>query len=122
MKKRQANEVIAEIEAKWKKRCRCMLWSWSFEHLNFLVQRWAFKNPNDKERREHFVRRIDEQLNRRFRASRSMSWLYFFTADVREMMIGAGMNTSEPKWRDSVPDDNVIYLTPGKQRASHETN
>ena len=117
MAKRQANEVIAEIEQKWRKRCRCMLWSWSVEHLNFLVDRWAFKNPQDKERREYFRKKIDALLNRRFRTSQTMNWLYFYTDDIREMMIGAAMNVAEPKFKESVKHDRVIVLKPREPKA-----
>lgn len=108
--KRQAFEVIAEIEQKWRKRCRCMMWSWSVEHLDWLIKRWDFKNPGDSERRMVLIKIMTEAIACRQRACINHTWLYMHKEHIRELMQGAGLNTSEPEYVSKVTDFSVIEL------------
>lgn len=109
MAKRQAYEVIAEIEAKWKKRCGCMIWSWSSCHIAWLMERWKFKNPRDVDRQAYFIRKINQRIQDRVGII-SVNWLYFYSDEIREMMVGAGLNVSEPIRKPVEPHDRVIVI------------
>lgn len=112
MKKRQAFEVAAEIEKKWRSRSGCVLWSWRFIDVQWLLDRWKFKRPQDSERRTVIDAAIHQAIADRFHAGLSMSWLYVCNQHMREMMVGAGLNLSEPVCRESVFSGDVIQLQP----------
>lgn len=109
-KKRQAFEVIAEIEQKWRKRFGVMMWSWSFEHVSFLILRWQWKEPQSHARRMFFMDLLDESLDRRKDAGLPSHWLYMHKEHIRELMQGAGLNTSEPEYVSKVTDLSVVEL------------
>ena len=109
-KKRQAFEVIAEIEQKWRKRCRFAMWSWSVEHLEFLVARWAYKDPKASERQALFSQFILEGVEWRLLNKAPSHWLYMHKEHMRDLMQGAGLNTSEPEYVSKVTDFSVIEL------------
>lgn len=91
MSKRQAYEVIEEIEKKFKDRSGCMLWSWSMEHIAFLIQRWLWKKPGDKPRISEIAKEISERAKLRMQKNLSPARLYLFRDQVKEMIEGAGM-------------------------------
>ena len=109
-KKRQAFEVIHEIENKWRKRSAVMMWSWSFEHVSFLVLRWQWKEPGSHPRRMFFMDLLEESLGRRQDAGLPTTWLYMHKEHMRELMKGAGLNTAVPVLESSVTDLSVIEL------------
>ncbi len=110
MSKRQAYEVIAEIEKKFKDRSGCMLWSWSMEHIAFLLQRWLWKKPGDKPRISEIAKQISERAKLRMQNNISPAWLYMFRDQVKEMIEGAGMKA---EFREVAPADanhSVVML------------
>lgn len=109
-KKRQAFEVIAEIEQKWRKRFGVIMWAWSFEHVSFLTLRWQWKNPGGHDRIMFFLDLIAESLDRRKDSGLPSHWLYMHKDHIRELMQGAGLNTSEPEYVSKVTDFSVIEL------------
>lgn len=86
------------------------MWSWSVEHLEFLMMRWAFKNPSDILHRHKFREIIDESVERRREAKINDKWLYFHKEHIRQMMTGAELNTAEPVRVSKVTDNSVIEL------------
>lgn len=111
MKKRQANEVIAEIEAKWKARHGCSMWSWSLEHIAFLVKRWEWKHPEQIERTRQIASDVAQNVQQRIQTGCSPHWLYVPKERIVELMEGAGLNTSIPE-RKPIEHDRVIELKP----------
>jgi hypothetical protein len=109
VKKRQAYEVVEEIEAKWKQRGRCLLYPWSTEHLLWLLDRWKFKKPAETERRFAVAVAIRAAMNERLAAGLSHSWVYVANFHVRELMVGAGLNVWEPVLKPSA-DETIIEL------------
>lgn len=120
MNKRQAFEVAAEIEAKWRRSSRRVLASWSFEHVSWLLQRWQFKRPQDVEQRKRINDIVTESVGARLKARLTVNWLYVFNGHIRAMMEGAGLDTSEPVSRQRVVDDSVIELTSTKSVLAKE--
>lgn len=112
MKKRQAYEVAAEIEKKWRSRSGCVLWSWRFIDVQWLLDRWKFKRPQDSERRIAIESVIHHTIADRFNAGLSMSWLYVWNQHMREMMVGAGLDLHEPVCRKLVFSGDVIEIPP----------
>lgn len=110
--KRQAYEVAAEIEKKWKSRYGCQCWSWGHHLIQWLLDRWKFKNPQDVERREFIAGVIRQSLVDRFRLGLPLGWLYVSNVHIREMMVGAGLNVSEPVRKPAIVHDRVIVLKP----------
>lgn len=109
--KRQAYEVIAEIEKKFKDRSGCMLWSWSMEHIAFLIQRWLWKKPGDKPRISEVAKKISERASVRMQNKLSPAWLYMFRDEIREMIDGAGMKAEFREVTPADEDQSVITLT-----------
>lgn len=97
MKKRQAFEVIAEIEAEWKKRAGCMLWSWSLDHIAFLIKRWQWNKPQDGDRIKAVSLHFSEYAKVRMQNNMSPAWFYVLKDLIRELMQGAGLQTPEPE-------------------------
>lgn len=120
MAKRQAYEVIAEIESKWKQRCGCMIWSWSSYHIAWLMERWKFKNPGDVDRWSYFIRKINQRIQDRVGII-SVNWLYFYSDEIREMMVGAGLNVSEPIRKPVEPHDRVIVIPARRIQISEQS-
>lgn len=108
--KRQAHEVIAEIEKKWRQRYGVMMWSWSFEHVSFLILRWQWKSPDNHARRMFFMDLLEECLGRRKAAGSPTTWLYMHKEHIRELMEGAGLNAAVPVRESRVTDFSVIEL------------
>lgn len=109
-KKRQAFEVIAEIEQKWRKRFGVMMWSWSVEHISFLVLRWQWKAPESHPRRMFFMDLLEESLGRRKAAGLPTTWLYMHKEHVRELMEGAELNMAVHVPESRVTEFSVIEL------------
>jgi hypothetical protein len=109
-KKRQAHEVIAEIEKKWRQRYGVMMWSWSLEHVTFLILRWEWKAPDGHDRRMFFIDLLDEALARRRETGLPTTWLYMHKSHMRELMQGAALNTSLPVRESRVTNFSVIEL------------
>ena len=112
MKKRQAYEIKEEIEAKWKARCGCMISSWSVSHLGWLIERWRFFRPQDDSTRRAVETIVEETILQRQRAGLPQHWIYMQNLQVREMMIGAGLDVRERFRKSSVVDDRVIEILP----------
>lgn len=109
-KKRQAHEVIAEIEKKWRQRYGVMMWSWSLEHITFLILRWQWKTPGGHDRIMFFIDLLDEALDRRREAGLPTTWFYMHKSHMRELMQGAGLNIAEPVKEYLTTDFSVIEL------------
>jgi hypothetical protein len=109
--KRQAYEVIEEIEKKFKDRSGCMLWSWSMEHIAFLIQRWLWKKPSDKPRISQIAKEISERAKLRMQKNLSPAWLYLFRDQVKEMIEGAGMKAEFREVTPTNADQSVVMLT-----------
>ena len=110
--KRQAYEVAAEIEKKWRSRYGCQCWSWGHHLIQWLLDRWKFKNPQDVERREFIAGVIRQSLENRYCLGLPLGWLYISNVHIREMMTGAGLNVSEPVRKPAIVHDRVIELKP----------
>lgn len=108
--KRQAHEVIAEIEKKWRQRYGVMMWSWTFDHVSFLILRWQWKTPGGHDRIMFFLDLVAESLERRKKAGLPTTWLYMHKEHIRELMEGAGLDTRDPVKRTRVTDFSVIEL------------
>ena len=108
--KRQAYEVIEEIEKKFKDRSGCMLWSWSMEHIAFLIQRWLWKKPGDKPRISEIAKEISERAKLRMQKNLSPAWLYLFRDQVKEMIEGAGMKAEFREFKPTDADQSVVML------------
>jgi hypothetical protein len=108
--KRQAYEVIEEIEKKFKDRSGCMLWSWSMEHIAFLIQRWLWKKPGDKPRISEIAKEISERAKLRMQKNLSPAWLYLFRDQVKEMIEGAGMKAEFREYKPENTGQSVVML------------
>lgn len=107
--KRQAFEVIAEIEKKFKHRSGCMMWTWSIEHIAFLIKRWQWKTPSDADRIKQVAVQVAERVKLRLQAGATAGWLYMQREQIEEMMIGAGLKPEH--WPDAVPEvDSTVVL------------
>lgn len=116
MGKRQAYEVIQEIEQLWLRRRGAMVWRWDIEHIAFLIKRWQFKRPQDqariKEVAMHFAEYQQANIANKLPAGR----FYVFSTLIREMMIGAEMQAPE---REEPQIDNLPDV-PLEERANVE--
>ena len=110
--KRQAYEVAAEIEKKWKSRHGCQCWAWGRDLIQWLLDRWKFKNPQDVDRREFIARVIRQSLSDRAFLHLPQTWLYVSNVHIREMMTGAGLNSADPVRKPAIVHDRVIELKP----------
>lgn len=116
MKKRQAYEVIQEIEQLWLRRRGAMVWRWDIEHIAFLIKRWQFKRPQEQMRikqvASHFAEYQQSNISNGMPAGR----FYVFSALIREMMLGAEM---QAPYREEPQIDNLPEV-PIEERANVE--
>lgn len=110
MRQRQAYELIQEIETKFTVRSGCMMWSWSIEHIAFLIQRWKWKTPSDIERINQVAIEIASRAKLRIQAGLSPAWLYMFRDQIQEMMIGAGMKPERIENAPAEVDESIVLL------------